>query len=244
MTAPHARASLLLTCELVTVATVFLSTSIRSAWQSLSRSVTRSCNSFLNSFNSLLSLEWYHARRFLPPFDVPPFLAIGMARTDLSYALCHFSTSVSPSPVHPLKLTAADISSFSRVPRLSLTCSSDMLGTCSTGGTSLLSPTTISILPLMNSVITMRWSDCALNVPSILTDFTAGMSCCVPPGLLRRLFALRGRRPLGRPRPPPVLPVGTPPGTDSNPSPLLSQPLSGTRREQKSGTSCSGRLLR
>jgi hypothetical protein len=37
--------------------------------------------------------------------------------------------------------------------------------------------------------------------------------------LLRRPFALRRGDPLGRPRPPPVLPIGVPPGTDSNPSP-------------------------
>jgi hypothetical protein len=40
-------------------------------------------------------------------------------------------------------------------------------------------------------------------------------------------FALRGRRPFGRPRPPPVLPVGTPTGTGSNPSPLVPQPFPG-----------------
>jgi hypothetical protein len=71
-----------------------------------------------------------------------------------------------------------------------------------------------------------------------------------------RMFALRGRRSFGRPRAPLVLPIGTPPGTDSNPSPLGTQPLSGRagpergappgqpRRKQKSGTSCSGRLPR
>jgi hypothetical protein len=74
--------------------------------------------------------------------------------------------------------------------------------------------------------------------------------------LLRRRFALPRWRSSGRPRPPLVLPVGTPPGTASNPSPLGPQPLSGRsgpergappappRRGQKSVTSCSGRLLR
>jgi hypothetical protein len=76
-----------------------------------------------------------------------------------------------------------------------------------------------------------------------------------PASPLRRIFALRGAPLFPPPRPSPVLPVGTPPGTDSNPSPLAPQSLSGRpgpergappsppRREQKSGISCSGRLL-
>jgi hypothetical protein len=45
---------------------------------------------------------------------------------------------------------------------------------------------------------------------------------------LLRPFAPRGRRSRRPPRAPPVLPIGTPPGTDSNPNPLGSQPDSGS----------------
>ena len=34
------------------------------------------------------------------------------------------------------------------------------------------------------------------------------------------IFCLRDKQTIGRPHPPPVLPIGAPPGTDSNPSPL------------------------
>jgi hypothetical protein len=77
--------------------------------------------------------------------------------------------------------------------------------------------------------------------------------------LLRRFFALRGRRSFGRHRASLVLPAKIPPGTDSNPNLLAPQPLPGrpgperdappgptpqTDSGHKSGTSCSGRLPR
>jgi hypothetical protein len=55
----------------------------------------------------------------------------------------------------------------------------------------------------------------------------SGLHTLDPCQLLRRLFAFRFWRSFGRPRPPPVLPIGTPPGTDSNSNPLGPQPLPG-----------------
>jgi hypothetical protein len=74
----------------------------------------------------------------------------------------------------------------------------------------------------------------------------------IPCQLLRRFFSLRERRSFGRPRAPLVLPVRTPTGTESNPTPLGPQPLPGrpgpergaSRGQQKSGISCSGRVPR